>query len=118
MGCCTACDTDKTFAPLPRFTTLIGGSSFTSEPIAVSGKESLSLQVWRGPLIGSTPEIEFFFDQSLDGEHWTPISETGFDPGTDVVKTLDFCVDLKWFRVRVETSSDTQVTCWAEGIAK
>lgn len=102
-------------ALLPRFTALIGASTFTSDLLDVSGHSTLTLQIWRGALQGSSTGFALYLDESLDAEDWTPINATAIDPGTATTKMLDVCLRLRWLRVRVELAGDTHVNCWAEG---
>ena len=102
-------------ALLPRFTTLMGASTFTGEPLDVSGHTALTLQVWRSALQGVTTGFALYLDESLDADDWTPLNGTAIDPGTATTKVLEVCLRLRWLRLRVELTGDTQVTCWAEG---
>jgi hypothetical protein len=115
MSCCTCGDQRKEILSLlPRFTTLVGQSSFTTAPVDVCGKETISLQAWRGSIEGGGT-FGLFLEQSIDAEHWSPFNATAIDPGTDTVKSIEVCPMFRWFRARVETTGNAQVTCWLEG---
>lgn len=114
-GSC-ACDGSRKVpvSPVPRFTTLIGASSFTSLPIDVCGKDTVTLQAWRGPIVGDGT-FALYLEQSIDAEHWMAFNASGIDPGASQVKSLDVCPSFRWFRTRIETTGSAQVTCWVEG---
>ena len=116
-------EVDAAIVFLPRFTTLVGASSFTSLPLDVSRFGSAQFQLWRGPLRGTTPTFLAYLEESLDAENWVlgPSTPTGYDPATDDPtltrpKLFSYGFRLRWFRLRVEPASN--VTCWAEGILR
>ncbi|MCE9637730.1 MAG: hypothetical protein K8T90_18680 [Planctomycetes bacterium] len=119
-------DVDAAIAFLPRFTTLVGASSFTTLPLDVSRFGSAQFQIWRGPLRGTTPTFLAYLEESLDAEHWVlgPSTPTGYDPATDDPtlvrpKLFSYGFRLRWFRVRVELGgTNPGVTCWAEGLLR
>lgn len=111
----------SSIAFLPRFTTLVGATSFATMPIEASKLNSLRLQVWRGDLVGSGATFAVYIEESLDGEIWSqgPSAPTGYDPGAGQAKFFDYCFQLRWFRVRVDLGgTDPMVTCWAEGLIR
>lgn len=119
-------DVDAAIVFLPRFTTLVGASSFTTLPLDVSRFGSAQFQLWRGPLRGTAPTFLAYLEESLDAEHWVlgPSTPTGYDPATDDPtlvrpKLFSYGFRLRWFRIRVELGGvDPAVTCWAEGLLR
>lgn len=110
-----------TIAFLPRFTTLIGATSFTTMPIDATRLGSVQLQVWRGDLLGTTPTFAVYIEESQDGEVWTqgPSVPAGYDPGAGEAQFFSYCFQLRWFRLRVDLGGTApRVTCWAEGILR
>ncbi len=106
---------------LPRFTTLIGTTDFATAPIDVSNLNSVQLQIWRGALRGTTPMFAAYVEESLDAENWSqgPSASVGYDPGPGQAKFINYCFQLRWFRVRIHlTGTDPMVTCWAEGLLR
>lgn len=120
---------DAAIVFLPRFTTLVGASSFTTLPLDVSRFGSAQFQLWRGPLRGGpTPAPTFlaYLEESLDAENWVlgPSTPTGYDPATDDPtlarpKLFSYGFRLRWFRIRIELAgANPVVTCWAEGLLR
>ncbi len=117
---------DAAIVFLPRFSTLVGASSFTTQPLDVSRFASAQFQLWRGPLRGTDPTFLCYLEESLDADHWVlgPSTPTGYDPGTDDPtltrpKLFSYAFRLRWFRVRVELGgTDPVATCWAEGLLR
>ncbi len=108
-------------AMLPRFTTLVGATSFTTTPMDVFGLDSVQLQAWRGAMRGTDPTFAVYFEESLDAENWTqgPSTPMAFDPGEGEAQFFNYCFQLRWFRVRVELGgTDPMVTCWVEGVLR
>jgi hypothetical protein len=116
---------------LARPTTLIGATTFTTEPLDVSSYGSVEFQVWRGPIAGGGgPTILFYFEESLDAQTWAlgPSAPTGYDPANPVTggdPTFDrpqffsYGFRLRWFRIRVAlTGAAPVVSCWAEGLLR
>jgi hypothetical protein len=117
---------DAAIVFLPRFTTLVGASSFTSLPLDTSRFGAAQFQLWRGPLRGTNPTFLAYLEESLDAEHWVlgPSTPTGYDPATDDPtlvrpKLFSYGFRLRWFRIRVELGGlNPVVTCWAEGLLR
>jgi hypothetical protein len=108
---------------LPRFTTLVGATSYTTSPMDATSRQSVQLQVWRGEIAsgGADGTFSVFVEESLDAENWTqgPSAPVGYDPGDGEAQFFDYCFRLKWFRLRVELGgTDPIVTCWAEGFLR
>ena len=101
----------------PRFTTLSGAGTYTTAPLQVTRYAELRLNVWRGPLIGTTPTILFTIQESIDRENWTTCSGTSaFDPGSETEDQETATLTKRWMRLKaVLAGTDAGVTCWATG---
>lgn len=106
----------------PRFTTLVGATSFTTTPIDVSRLDSARLQLWRGDLRGTAPTFALYLEESLDAENWVqgPGSSAAFDvSAAGQPKFLTYCFQLRWFRLRIELGGGSpMVSCWVEGLLR
>ncbi len=117
---------DSAIVLLPRFTTLVGASSFTTLPLDVSKYGSAQFHLWRGPLRGTPAGFLAYLEESLDAEHWVlgPSTPTGYDPAIDDPtltrpKLFSYGFRLRWFRIRIELSGTAPgCTCWAEGLLR
>ena len=117
---------DAAIVFLPRPTTLVGASSFATQPLDCSRFGSAQFQLWRGPMAGTAPTFLAYLEESLDAEHWVlgPSTPTGFDPAADDPtltrpKLFSYGFRLRWFRLRVELGGTAPVvTCWAEGLLR
>ena len=117
----TAIDSGLVF--LPRFTTLVGESEFTTAPLDVSGQAGTQFQVWRGALrtTGGTPAFTLFIEESLDAQSWAlgPSTPQGFPILQNATVFFSYSFRLRWFRLRISISgTNPMVSCWAEGILR
>lgn len=104
----------------PRFTTLVGQASFATTPLDVTSFSNVQIQVWRGEIVNGGA-FAAYVEESLDAENWSQVGGTaaGYDPGTGLIKSLNYCFQLRWFRVRIAlTGSSPMATCWAEGLLR
>ena len=105
---------------IPRYTTYVGESTFTTVPLRVSEYAKAHVTLWRGPLTGSSRGGSFTaeFQVSHDGETW----ENAVTAITTVDRSdnYDITLDYRWLRVKitlsVTTGSDVGITCWATGL--
>ena len=111
-ACCCRCGGDDGWIDLlPDMTTLIGGSSFTSEPKTGSAGRTVSMHIERGPELGATATLPVILEQSRDGVTWSVINATeSVEPQPGVPMDLKFCVARDLFRIRIDTASDTRTT--------
>jgi hypothetical protein len=102
---------------LPRHTSYVGATTFTTIGMDVTEYQKAIVNVWRGPLTGSSPTFAISFEESTDQDTWTTCTNgSGGDPGTNT--EAQYTPDLKkrWFRVKVVLAGTSPaVTCWAIG---
>ncbi len=110
------------FVMIPRFTTYLGTSEFTTVALDVSAFKGGSLRLWRGKLVGGGT-FKLYTETSHDGYTWFgyPIGGGGlptpWDPGDDASVGVGLAFDRRYFRVRVVlTGTNPGVTCWATGL--
>lgn len=116
---------DAAIVFLPRFSTLAGATSFTTQPMDVSSYGGVQLQIWRGPFRtkspSPTPQFTTYFEESLDTETWVlgPSAPGPYVIGEAEIKFFSYDFRLRWFRLRVEVAGDEPiVSCWAEGLLR
>lgn len=115
---------DASIVFVPRFSTLVGETSFTTLPLDVSQFGGAQFQIWRGPIrVGSGPAGTFtvYLEESLDALTWVlgASSPTAHVIGDEETKLFSYSFRLRWFRVRIELAgTDPIVTCWAEGLLR
>jgi hypothetical protein len=116
---------DASIVFLPRFTTLVGATVFTTLPLDVSRYSGAQFQVWRGTprTASSTPTFKFLLslEESLDTETWVlgPATPTPIEVDASNDKFFSYSFRLRWFRLNIEIQGDDPiVTCWAEGLLR
>lgn len=105
---------------VPRYTTYVGESTFTTAPLRVSEYVQAHVTLWRGPLIGAGRGGSFTaeFQVSHDGNDW----ENAIAAVTTVNRSNAYDVPLsrRWLRLKVtlsvSTGSDVGITLWATGL--
>lgn len=120
--------TDTSFVLMPRFTTLVGATTFTTLPMDVSGYAGAQFHVWRGPFRTTSsdpppepPAFTVFLEESLDTLSWVlgPSTPTAFTILEADAKFFSYDFRLRWFRLKVVvTGQHPVVTCWAEGLLR
>jgi hypothetical protein len=103
---------------LPRYTTYVGASTFTTIGMEVTDYSKAIVNVWRGQLVGTTPTIGFSFQESTDQINWTDCTgvTSPVDPGADTEDQYQPVLNKRWFRIKVELGgTDPSGTCWAIG---
>ncbi len=104
------------FILIPRFTSYVGAGSYPSVPIELSEYASGAVTLWRGPLLGTSPDCEVWFELSRDGTIWSPMPAVPFDPGDNGTVQCPVTTTNRLFRVRVElTGTNPAVTMWCAG---
>ena len=104
----------------PRFTTRVGeGPEFYTLPLDVSAYQAARITFWRGPILGTSPQLKFYLEQSSDRITWTTcegISSSGFEISEDVekVKTVT-SITRRWMRAMAILSVGDACTIWAQG---
>lgn len=103
---------------LPRFSSYSGATDFTTIGMEVADYTSAIINVWRGPLTGTSPTFGITFQESTDQVNWSTCSGTtaNDDPGSGTEKQYTPTLKKRWFRVKVTLAgTDPGVTCWALG---
>jgi hypothetical protein len=108
---------------LPRFTTLVGATQFTTAPVDVSQQGGVQFQIWRGPIrsSGGTPALNQYLEESLDARTWVlgPATPAPITVEEDDLRFCSYSFRLRWFRLRFAlTGTNPMVSCWAEGLLR
>jgi hypothetical protein len=102
---------------IPRYSTYIGDTVFTTIAMDVTEFTKAIVNVWRGPLLGSAPTYALSFEESTDQVTWTTCANgTGGDPGEDTEDQYTPDLKKRWFRAKlVLAGAGAAVTTWAIG---
>jgi hypothetical protein len=102
---------------IPRYTTYLGAFAFTTIGMEVTDYEKALVNVWRGPLSGTTPTFAVAFEESTDGVTWsTCTGGSGGDPGENTETQYTPSCNKRWFRIKVTLAgTNPGATCWALG---
>ena len=102
---------------LPRYSSYVGDSDFTTIAMDVSAYEKAIVNCWRGKLVGNTPTFAISFEESTDQETWTVCTNgSGGDPGQESETQYSPELSKRWFRAKVTlTGTQPSVSCWAIG---
>ena len=99
---------------LPRYTSLLGGGTFTTVPVDVSEYSAATLTLWRGyTALGGS--FTAYFEDSHDALEWTVLNGSGSDPGANASVIVRFDLSRRWLRARVVLASTDSATCWVVG---
>ena len=117
---------------VPRYTSYVGGgqagvsgSQYMTIGMDVSAYQSATLSVWRSKLLGSTPTLKFFFEESSDQVTWSTCANTSSSGEQPASAETEYqyspTFKKRWFRVRIELATaspypaDAAATCWVAG---
>jgi len=103
---------------LPRYTSYIGASTYTTIGMQVTDYAKAIVNGWRGKLLGTSPTVGFTFEESTDQLNWTTCANTSAnaDPGEETEAQYEPTLNKRWFRVKVTLGgTDPAVSCWAIG---
>ena len=106
---------------MPRYSCYSGADTFYTMPLDVTAYESVILNVWRSPLVGTTPTFGLTFQESTDAStdaSWSTVTgvSAGVDPGADTETQYTGTLKKRWFRVKLVLGGTGPVsTCWAVG---
>jgi len=108
---------------IPRYTTYAGASSFTTEPLDVSGYQSGDIRVFTGKIVGPAPgngAVSVAFQESSDQVNWANCSGSSAGNQTDDMEVRYVPTLTKaWFRMKITLSTgdanEPIVTCFATG---
>ncbi|MCE9637734.1 MAG: hypothetical protein K8T90_18700 [Planctomycetes bacterium] len=104
---------------LPRYSCYSGADDFITIAMDVTAYVKATMNVWRSPLVGTTPTFAIAFEESTDQNSWSAcaVSGTPFpDPGADSETQYTATFTKRWFRVKVTLGGTAPVaTCWCVG---
>lgn len=103
---------------LPRYSCYSGADDFITIAMDVTAYLKATLNVWRSPLVGTTPTFAIAFQESTDQVSWSAcsVSGGGSDPGADTETQYVVTLTKRWFRVKVTLAgTDPVATCWCVG---
>ena len=103
---------------LPRYTTYVGTIDFTTIGMEVSDYSKAIVNVWRGPMVGTSPTFGVTFEESTDQSSWTVCTgaTADSDPGSGVEDQYTATLTKRWFRIKTTLGgTDPIVSCWAIG---
>jgi hypothetical protein len=103
---------------LPRFTTLVGPTTFETFPLDVRAYVMAELSLWRAPLLGAPfTTITFEMLESVDRVQWSSCpGPSHVDPGANTEAGFAWNLSKPWVRMRVNgLGAGFGVTCWVQG---
>jgi len=103
---------------IPRFSAFTGATTFTTIAMDVSNYSNAIVNIWRGPLDGTSVNVGFTLQESTDQYTWSDCAGTSWpvDPTADMEAQYNGTLTKRWFRIKVLTSgTDPRLTCWAMG---
>ena len=107
----------------PRYTTLVGETTFTTIAMDVTDYQGARLSVWRGE-IPADSAFKLTCQESTDQLVWSNCSGTSvvdYDPGQEVEGQSVPALKKRWFRIQIVLESNNptnpypQVTFWVVG---
>ncbi len=96
---------------IPRYTSYVGPSTFTTVPLEVTDYARACLTFFRGRCPTSFAAV---FEESHDAAAWTNALGTTITT-VDTSDQLSIPLTKRWFRVRINLST-SPITCWASGL--
>lgn len=103
---------------VPRYSCYSGADDFMTIAMDVTAYSKATLNIWRSPLVGTTPTFAFLFQESTDQVTWSAcaISPSGTDPGADSETQYEVTLTKRWFRLKLTLGgTDPVATCWCVG---
>ncbi len=102
---------------LPRYTSYVGATDFTTIGMEVSDYSKAIVNVWRGPIIGTAGTFACVFEESTDQLTWSTCTNgTGGDPGLSTEAQYKPELNKRWFRIKVTIGGTLPAaSCWAIG---
>jgi hypothetical protein len=103
---------------IPRYTSHVGASDFTTIGMDVTEYSRAIVNVWRGKLTGTSPTFGVTFQESSDQDTWSTCGgvSANQDPGQET--EAQYTPDLlkRWFRIKVTLGGTGPAgTSWAMG---
>ena len=84
----------------------------------VSSYSKAIVNIWRGPLDGTSPTVGYTIEESTDQYIWSDCSGTTWpvDPGSGTEAQYDANLTKRWMRISVVLAgTEPRGTCWAMG---
>ncbi len=102
---------------IPRYSTFVGATTFVTVGMDVTEFEKAIVNVWRGPMTGTSPTYAISFEESTDQDNWTQCTNgSGGDPGASTEAQYSPTITKRWFRAKlVLAGTNPAVTTWAVG---
>ena len=102
---------------IPRYSSYVGAQTFTTIGMDVSNYSTAIVNVWRGPLTGTSPTFVVSFEESTDQDSWSAcVGGGGGDPGTDTEVQYTPTLGKRWFRATIVLAgTDPAATGWGIG---
>lgn len=101
---------------LPRYSALVGATTFKLAPIWIRPYGSIVVAAARGTGLGGSggASVTFALQQSPDLEIWSDLGTLSPGAGDSGEVASEFTLTMDWLRVKATVSgSDPGVTCWA-----
>lgn len=104
----------ETVTLVPRFSGFLGAGTYETVGINVTDFAGATVHAWRSALIGTTPSVQFTFEESIDQENWTTCTGgSADDPGPGTEEVYAITLKKRWFRVKIDLAgTDCGVTGW------
>jgi len=103
----------------PRFTGLIGATTYNSLAIDVAAFSELKISIWRSPIVSNAGSGAFSASvvESIDRDSWEDAGSTQHvDPGTNFEQQYVFPLSRRWMRMQIVLGgTDPATTLWASG---
>jgi hypothetical protein len=101
----------------PRYTSFIGGMTYTTAPIPCQDYSAINISFWHGTVVG-TFSFVVLFNESSDGENWTQCGGGPWAfPFAPSEASLSAVLTKSWlqFVIILGGGGGSGVTLWAEG---
>ena len=103
---------------IPRYSSYVGASAFTTIGMEVQDYAKAIVNVWRGNMTGTSPTFGVTFQESTDQLTWTTCAGTtaASDPGAETEAQYTATLTKRWFRVALTLAgTDPAASAWALG---
>lgn len=102
---------------IPRYTSYVGGGTYSTLPIPVSAYDSLVVSIWRSIGTGVSPTLNVVWQESNDLDDWDPCAGgiSLVPPVLEVQSTVQ--LTKAWFRLvlLLGPTTNAAMTVWSQG---